>query len=64
MDYPGTEIKYFKRQNCFTLYFQNKITKDFHTHFRILSMAKFDSQRVIIYYEHKFNALKNYVNQT
>ena len=37
-----------KRQHYFALYCQNKIPKDFYTHFEILSPGKLDDQRRII----------------
>ena len=52
-----------RRQHYFALYYQNKIPKDFYTHFpnfvtRQIRRSKKD------YYEHKFNAAKIDIKQT
>ena len=52
-----------ERQYYFVLYCQNKIPKDFHTHFRNFVTGQIRQSKKV-YYEHKFNAAKNYIQQT
>ena len=52
-----------KRQHYFALYCQNKIAKDFYTHFRNFVTGQIRWSRKD-YYEHKFNAAKSDIKQT
>ena len=52
-----------KRQHYFALYCQNKIPKDFYTHFRNFVTGKIRRSKKD-YFEHKFNVAKRYVKRT
>ena len=52
-----------KRQNYFALYCQNKIPKDFYTHFRNFVTGQIRRSKKD-YYEHKFNAAKSDIKRT
>ena len=52
-----------KRQHYFALYFQNKIPKDFYTHFRNFVTGQISRSKKD-YYEHKSNAAKSDIKQT
>ena len=52
-----------KRQQYFAQYCQNKIPKDFYTHFRNFVTGQIRRSKKI-YYEHNFNAAKSDIKRT
>ena len=56
-------ITNIKKRHYFALYCQNKIPKDFYTHFRNFDTGQIRRSKKD-YYEHKFNAAKSDIKRT